>query len=223
MDAFYSGRPALRRAVFRLAATRKKEFLKAKSFSRRLRKRQTHDFSGDWGAKEKQFIGIDLSQAVESAFQATRHLPNAHIVQADIYKLPFKRAFDYAFSVGVLHHTPDPKKAFLSLASKVKKGGAISAWIYGEENNEWIINYINPVRMGFTSKINQPTLYQLSKLPTLGVFLASKLIYKPLNKTAQPLARRLFYNDYLNHLGPFGCANAQLVLTIGRDGVLHLA
>jgi SAM-dependent methyltransferase len=158
--------------------------------------------AANWGAKE--IIGIDLSAAVETAYQATKHLPNAHIVQADIYKLPFKRAFDYAFSVGVLHHTPEPKKAFVSMASKVKKGGALSAWIYGEENNEWIINFVNPVREGFTSKINQPTLYQLSKLPALGVFLASKLIYKPLNKTAKPLAKRLFYNDYLNHIGTFG-------------------
>ncbi len=156
--------------------------------------------AANWGAKE--VVGIDLSAAVESAFQATRHLPNAHIVQADIFKLPFKRAFDYAFSVGVLHHTPDPKKAFVSLAGKVKKGGAISAWIYGAENNEWITSYVNPIRTGFTSKINQPTLYQLSKLPTLGVYLASKLIYKPLDKTA--LGRRLFYSDYLTHLGTFG-------------------
>ncbi len=158
--------------------------------------------AADWGAKE--VIGIDLSAAVETAFQATKDLKNVHIVQADIFKLPFKRVFDYAFSVGVLHHTPDPKKAFTSLAKKVKKGGHISAWIYGEENNSWIINYVNPIRTGFTSKINQPTLFQLSKLPTVGVFLASKLIYKPLNKAAKPLARKLFYNDYLNHLGTFG-------------------
>ncbi len=155
-----------------------------------------------WGAKE--VVGIDLSAAVETAFAATKHLPNAHIVQADIYKLPFKRAFDYAFSVGVLHHTPDPKKSFVSLASKVKKGGAISAWIYGAENNEWITSYVDPIRTGVTSKMGQPVLYQLSKLPTLGVFLASKLIYKPLNKTAKPLADKLFYNDYLNHLSTFG-------------------
>ncbi len=158
--------------------------------------------AASWGARE--VVGIDLSAAVETAFAATRNLPNAHIVQADIYKLPFKRAFNYAFSVGVLHHTPDPKKAFLSLASKLKKGGAISAWIYGAENNEWITRYVNPLRTGFTSKINQPTLFQLSKLPTLGVFLASKLIYKPLNAASKPLAGKLFYNDYLNHLATFG-------------------
>ena len=88
--------------------------------------------------------------------------------------------------------------------SKVKKGGAVSAWVYGAENNEWITKYVNPIRTGFTSKINQPTLYQLSKLPTLGVFLATKLIYKPLNKGAKLIAKKLFYNDYLNHLGTFG-------------------
>lgn len=156
--------------------------------------------AAEWGAKE--IVGVDLSAAVESAFAATKHLPNAHIVQADIFKLPLKKAFDYAFSVGVLHHTPDPKAAFLSLASKVKKGGHISAWIYGAENNEWITNYVNPVREGFTSKISQPVLYQLSKLPTLGVFLATKLIYKPLEKS--PLNKKLFYHEYLTHLGAFG-------------------
>lgn len=156
--------------------------------------------AAEWGAKE--IVGIDLSAAVESAFALTRNLPNAHIVQADIFKLPLKKAFDYAFSVGVLHHTPDPKKAFLSLASKVKKDGHISAWVYGAENNEWITRFVNPIREGFTSKINQPTLFQLSKLPTLGVYLASKLIYKPLDKT--PLGKKLFYHEYLTHLSSFG-------------------
>jgi SAM-dependent methyltransferase len=158
--------------------------------------------ASDWGAKE--VVGIDLSSAVESAFAATRDLPNVHIVQADIFKLPFKRAFDYAFSVGVLHHTPDPKAAFVSLANKVKSGGNISAWIYGAENNEWITNYVSPLRERFTSKMSQPTLLQLSKVPTLAVFLGTKLLYRPVNSIAKPVAKYLFYNDYLNHLGSFG-------------------
>jgi len=158
--------------------------------------------AAEWGAKE--IVGIDLGDGVESAFQLTRRLPNAHVVQCDIFKLPFKKVFDYAFSVGVLHHTPDPKRAFLSLASKVKKGGHISAWVYGAENNEWITKYVNPIREGFTSKISQPLLYQLSKLPTLSLFLGTKLVYRPANVLAKPLAKHLFYNDYMNHLASFG-------------------
>jgi len=158
--------------------------------------------AAEWGAAE--VVGIDLGDGVESAFALTRDLPNVHIIQCDIFKLPLKQAFDYAFSVGVLHHTPDPKNAFLSLASKVKKGGHISAWVYGAENNEWISKFVNPVRESFTSQISQPVLYQLSKLPTLGLFLSTKLIYRPLNAAAKPIANRLFYNEYLNHLGTFG-------------------
>lgn len=158
--------------------------------------------AAEWGAKE--VVGVDLGDGVDSAFGLTRGLANVHIVQGDIFKLPLKRAFDYAFSVGVLHHTPDPKKAFVSLASKVKKDGHISAWVYGAENNEWISKYVNPVRESFTSQISQPVLYQLSKLPTLGVFLATKLVYRPINAGAKGLANHLFYNEYLNHLGTFG-------------------
>ena len=157
-----------------------------------------------WGAKD--VIGIDLSAAVETAYVATANLPNAHIIQADIYNLPLPKTFDYAFSVGVLHHLPDPKRGFESLASKVKVDGHLSAWVYGAENNEWITRWVNPVRERLTSKIDQRALLQLSKIPAASVYLATKLIYGPLNRSraGESIARRLFYNDYLNSLSRFG-------------------
>ena len=155
-----------------------------------------------WGARE--VIGIDLSAAVETAFAATRSLPNAHIIQADIYHLPLTRAFDYAFSVGVLHHLPDPRGGFLSLASKVKPGGHISAWIYGAENNAWITRWVNPVREKVTSRIDQRALLQLSKLPAACLYLATKLVYGPLNHNGSTFGKHLFYNDYLSALAKFG-------------------
>lgn len=155
-----------------------------------------------WGAQD--VVGIDLSVAVETAFAATRSLPNAHIVQADIYHLPLVRKFDYAFSVGVLHHLPDPRAGFVSLASKVKPGGRLSAWVYGAENNEWITRWVNPVRERITSRLDQRVLLQLSKIPAAGLYLATKLVYGPLNRNGASLAKRLFYNDYLKAIAPFG-------------------
>jgi SAM-dependent methyltransferase len=157
-----------------------------------------------WGAEE--VIGIDLSAAVETAYVATRELPNAHIVQADIYHLPLARRFDYAFSVGVLHHLPNPQAGFESLVSKVKAGGHVSAWVYGAENNEWITNWVNPVRENLTSRIDQRVLLQLSKIPAGCLYLATKLVYGPLNKTGtgSSIARHLFYNDYLKAIATFG-------------------
>jgi len=160
--------------------------------------------AAEWGAKE--VIGVDLSDAVETAFAATRKLPNAHVVQADIYQLPFARVFDYAFSIGVLHHLPDPRAGFRSLAGKVRAGGHISAWVYGAENNEWITRFIDPLREKFSSKIDRRALLHLSKAPTAMLYLATKLVYGPLNRSApgKRLAHHLFYNDYLNAISGFG-------------------
>src|SRR5258707_11063714 len=160
--------------------------------------------AANWGARE--VIGVDLSDAVETAFSATRELENAHIVQADIYHLPFARVFDYAFSIGVLHHLPDPRAGFRSLASKVRAGGNISAWVYGAENNEWITRFIDPLREKFGSRIDRRALLQLSKVPTALVYLATKLVYGPLNRfeSGSRLARHLFYNAYLNAISQFG-------------------
>ena len=157
-----------------------------------------------WGARE--VIGIDLSDAVETAFMNTRSLPNAHIIQADIYNLPLPRTFDYAFSVGVLHHLPNPRGGFISLASKVKCAGHLSAWVYGAEKNEWITCWVNPLRERFTSRINPRVLLHLSKLPALAVYAATKLVYGPLNRSPRgaAIARHLFYNDYLSSIAHFG-------------------
>lgn len=157
-----------------------------------------------WGARE--IIGVDLSAAVETAYAATRHLENAHIIQADIHHLPFAREFDYAFSVGVLHHLPDPGAGFRSLASKVKAGGHLSAWVYGAENNGWITRWVNPLRERVTSRMNQRTLLHLSKLPAAAVYVATKLVYGPLNRSERgsALARHLFYNDYMRSISSFG-------------------
>ena len=163
--------------------------------------RHTRRIAG-WGAKET--VAVDLSDAVDVAFTATRGLPNAHIIQADIFRLPLRRAFDYAFSVGVLHHLPNPREGFKSLVSKVKSGGHMSAWIYGAENNGWIVSLVNPVRRG-TSSMNRRTLFHLSKFPAAVMYLATKLIYAPLNRgdSGKKLARHLFYNDYLNYISRF--------------------
>ena len=159
--------------------------------------------AAQWGARD--VVAVDLSAAVEVAFAATRELANAHVIQADIYHLPLKRVFDYAFSVGVLHHLPDPRHGFKSLVSKVKPGGHISAWVYGAENNGWIVRAVNPIRERITSRMSSRLLFHLSKIPTAAVYAATKLFYGPLNRSPSgaAIARHFFYNDYLNFISPF--------------------
>ncbi len=159
--------------------------------------------AAEWGVCD--VVGVDLSDAVETAFAATRGAENVHVVQGDICCLPLRPVFDYAFSVGVLDHLPTPIDGFRSLASKVKPGGHVSAWVYGAENNKWITGLINPLRIHITSRLNPRTLLHVSKLPTAILFLVTKGVYGPLSKVGNGnLARRLYYGDYLSWLSRFG-------------------
>lgn len=159
--------------------------------------------ASEWGARE--VIGIDLSEAVDIAFAATRDRQNVHIVQADICRLPFTRCFDYAFTLGVLDHVPDPPEGFRSLASRIVSGGHLSVWVYGAENNEWITRFVDPVRTGFTSRLNPRALMHLSKIPTAVLYLTTKLIYGPVKRFGGPgAAQRLFYGQYLSTISDFG-------------------
>ncbi len=149
---------------------------------------------GEWGARE--VIGIDFSEAVEAAWRNTRDLPNVHIIQADIFRLPIRPVIDYAFSVGVLHHLPDPRAGFTSLASRVRPGGAISAWVYGRENNDWIVNLINPLRERLTAKLPPQILYAVSFLAAVALMVPLRLLYRRGWKG-------LFYADYLGYISGF--------------------
>jgi SAM-dependent methyltransferase len=159
--------------------------------------------AASWGARA--VVGVDLSHAGESAFAATRGAENMHVVQADVCHLPFKQSFDYAYSIGVLDHLPDPFTGFKSLASKVKPGGHVSVWVYGAENNGWIINLVNPVRERFTSRIHPRALLHLSTIPTAAVYTVSKLL-RPLSKlpAGGEVVNRLFYSEYLTYISHFG-------------------
>lgn len=82
-----------------------------------------------WGA---EVVAFDLSYSVDEALKNLTLHERLHLVQADVYAPPFKKAvFDYIYSIGVLHHTPNTRTAFLSLPSLLKRGGRISLWVYG--------------------------------------------------------------------------------------------
>lgn len=79
----------------------------------------------------KEVIGIDISESVVHAHENTKACPGAHIIQADIMNPPFKEEiFDFIISDGVLHHTPDTKKAFLSLVPFLRRNGDIAIHVY---------------------------------------------------------------------------------------------
>jgi len=156
----------------------------------------------NFGARE--VVGVDLSQAVDAAFDNVGQLPNVHIVQADLYNLPLKPEYDYAYSIGVLHHTPDPAKSFQCMVDKVRPGGSVSAWVYGREGNDWIIYVLNPIRR-VTSKLPLPATKALAFVLAVIMQTGLKILYWPADHVAWLgwMKKILPYSAYLCSISDF--------------------
>lgn len=109
-----------------------------------------------------EVFGVDLSDAVESAYLNSKQYPNIHILQADLMRLPFKkRSFDFIFCEGVLHHTPNTKKAFEVLLNYLAPSGEIAAYLYRKKGpiREFCDDYIRQ----FTTKLSDRKCWEFSK------------------------------------------------------------
>lgn len=135
------------------------------------------------GSEGAETVGVDLSFAVETAVENLKGRPNAHVVQADIFALPFKPGvFDFIYSLGVLHHTPSTRGAFLRLPPLLAPAGAVSIWVYSAESAfEKVRNFFTDFYRFFTSRMPirllwvlchlAVPLYYLKKLGWLGSLL----------------------------------------------------
>jgi SAM-dependent methyltransferase len=97
-----------------------------------------------------EVVGIDLSFAIDVAQENLAASPNCHFVQADILQLPFADGqFDFIYSIGVLHHTPGTKAAFMSLVPALRPDGQIAIWVYPrqrlKETFEYFPDQVNEV------------------------------------------------------------------------------
>jgi SAM-dependent methyltransferase len=78
-----------------------------------------------------EVVAIDYSSAVDAAQRNLQAHPRLHLAQADIYHLPFAPGtFDFVYSLGVLQHTPDVKRATLSVIAMAKPGGGVTIDVY---------------------------------------------------------------------------------------------
>jgi len=159
-----------------------------------------------WGAR---VVGIDLSAAAEVA---ARNLAERDFVafQADVFALPFApESFDYIYSVGVLHHTPDCEKAFKNLPRYLKPGGSIAIWLY-TGYNKWY--RFSDIYRKVTSRMPRkmllailrvivPLFYWLDRglraIPVIGRPVAGFVHHLfPVNRNADPQVRVLDTFDW---------------------------
>lgn len=82
-------------------------------------------------------IAVDNSSAIDAAKDNLKeNLDKALFVQADVLNLPIKdNVVDLSFSIGVLHHTPDPLKGINESFRTLKKNGEFALSVYSKNTN----------------------------------------------------------------------------------------
>jgi len=83
---------------------------------------------------------IDPSSAIFSANKLLDKKDNIRISQASVDNIPFEdETFDFAMSIGVLHHVPDTARAMRDCVKKVKIGGWFYVYLYYNLENRSIL------------------------------------------------------------------------------------
>ena len=142
------------------------------------------DVASRWGGT---VVAVDLSGAVDAAHRNLGHRENVHIVQADIFHPPFADAtFDAVFSIGVLHHTPNTRRAFERLTRLVKPGGVIAIWLYsGYGSAKWTVS---DLLRRWTWRLPRRTLHALAHVAVPKYYVDRLPAIGPISRVLLPVS-----------------------------------
>jgi SAM-dependent methyltransferase len=133
-------------------------------------------------------FALDMSSAVDACWRTNGPNANLSLVQADIYRIPHPgEFFDRIFCYGVLQHTPDPQRAFMSLIKFLRPGGriAIDCYLKSRRPSRWTAKYIwRPITTRLSSQMLfkavewyipkwLPIDTRLASVPVIGKWLIS--------------------------------------------------
>lgn len=96
--------------------------------------------------------------------------------------IPASAELDYVFSIGVLHHIPDPAPTVKAAWRSLKKGGRIVIWLYGKEGNGLYLAALSVLRglsRSLPEKIFMGLVWLLDVLLTIYIS-AARIVHLPL-------------------------------------------
>lgn len=131
----------------------------------------------------------------------------ARLLRATGEQIPPSGDCDLVFSVGVLHHIPDPGPVVAAAYRALRPGGRMFIWVYGQEGNGLYLALFRPVR-ALTKRLPHAGLLAVVWLlyPLLLSYMAlCRVLPLPLHRYMRevlgrfaPAERRLVIYDQLN-------------------------
>jgi SAM-dependent methyltransferase len=140
-------------------------------------------------------LSFDYSYAVEGNYRSNGHRPNVLIVQADVFRMPFRPgSADRVFCFGVLQHTPDPRRAFIALAKCVRAGGNVTADVYLKSFSKYVLGtkyWVRPC----TRRLPPQLLYRATQRYITFIWPLARLVRR-IPRLGPALNWRLLVGDY---------------------------
>lgn len=125
-------------------------------------------------------VGLDLNTP-EIARKRFLNSPKIRIEEGDIAAWDGESDFDVVYSIGVVHHTQNPKITVKNLLARVRPGGVLSVWVYGHEGNT-LVRYLVEGPKKILTGWPRPRVWNLSRVITALIYPAVYTLYSlPLN------------------------------------------
>jgi SAM-dependent methyltransferase len=159
-----------------------------------------------------EIIGVELSDGGSQTSAArVRPFPAAHVVQADLRRLPFADGtFDRVYSYGVLHHLPSPDAGASEMARVLRPGGRIAVYVYEDFGGRawgwrWALRLANGVRP-VTTRLPPPILFRVCQVLSPVVYVAFTVPHRMLKAVpwTRPFAMSLPFRHGQRPLGLAG-------------------
>ena len=125
------------------------------------------------GAVGGAAIDID-DRTLASARRTLAGLP-VQVRKESAYAIAGDAEFDVTFSIGVVHHLAEPAKALREMVRMTKPGGRVLIWVYGRENNAWLVRVMNPLRRRVFSRLPPAFPHLLSFGPAVVLWALLRL------------------------------------------------
>jgi len=126
-------------------------------------------------------VAVDIDErSLNSARRNLKRFPTIQVMRMSAYDLPFEDRFDLAFSIGVIHHLERPERALGRMVRAVKPGGRVLIWVYGRENNGWLVSVLDPLRRVLFSRLPIGVAHHLSLYPAALLWLLLRLGVRPI-------------------------------------------
>src|SRR5262249_12292559 len=113
-------------------------------------------------------VAIDIDERSLAAARINlQSYPSLEVCKCSVYDLLWRDEFDIAFSIGVIHHLEFPKMAVEAMLRATKPEGQVAIWVYGRENNGWLLSILNPIRKLLFSRLPVSWLHAISIIPAV--------------------------------------------------------